>query len=72
MEIDSTYSVFQALLSVVPKWSILGPILLTVSLMISYCGLKILNYAFFSDDNAISCTEKSLEVVIKSLTSKKT
>ena len=36
--------------------------------MISYLGLKILNYNF-ADDNTISCTEMSLEELIKSLTS---
>ena len=37
--------------------------------MISYVRLKMLNYSFAADDNTISFTEKSLEELIKSLTS---
>ena len=38
--------------------------------MISYFGLKMMNYTFLLMTIQISCTEKSLEKLIKSLTSK--
>ena len=67
--INNTCSVFQVLSSGVPQESILGTILLNI--FINDLSLWIDNAELhnFADENTILCTEKSLEELIKSLTS---
>ena len=69
VKINNTYSVFQVLLSRVPQESNLGPILFHIfinDLLLWVVNAELHNFAY---DNTISCTEKSLENLIKNLTS---
>ena len=69
VKINNTYSVFQVLLSGVLQGSILGPILFNIFISDPLLWIENVELHNFADDNAISCTEKSLEELIKSLTS---
>ena len=71
VKIDNTYSVFQVLLSGVPQGSILGPILFNIRINNLLIWIGNAGFHNFADGNTISCTEKSLEELIKSLTSEK-
>ena len=69
VKIDNTYSIFQVLLSIVPQESILGLVLFNIfinDLLLCNENAELQNFA---DDNTFSCPEKSLEELIKSLTS---
>ena len=66
---SNTYSVFQVFLSGFSQGSNLGPILFSIfinDLLLWNVNTELQNFA---DDNTISCTEKFLEKLIKSLTS---
>ena len=69
VKINNTYSVFQVLLSRVSQGSILGPILFNIFINDLLLWVENTELHNFADDNTISCTEKSLEELIKSLTS---
>ena len=66
--INNTCSVFQVLSSGVPQELILGTILFNIfiNLLFWIDNAELHNFA---DENTILCTEKSLEELIKSLTS---
>ena len=68
VKINDTYSVFQVLLSGVPQISILGSILFNVFIndLLQIESAELHNFA---DDNTISCIVKSLEELIRILTS---
>ena len=70
VKVNNTYSVFQVLLTWVPQGSILGPILFNIfinNILIWIENVELQNFA--NDNTIISCTEKSLKELIKSLTS---
>ena len=69
VKVNNTYSVFQVLLTWVPQGSILGPILFNIfiNILIWIENVELRNFA--NDNTIISCTEKSLKELIKSLTS---
>ena len=69
VKINNTHSVFQVLLSGVPQGSILGPILFNIFINDLLLWIENAELHNFADDNTISCTEKSLEKLIKILTS---
>ena len=69
VKINNTYSVFQVLLSGVPEESILDPILFNIFINDLLFWIENAELHNFTDDNTISYTEKSLEELIKSLTS---
>ena len=68
VRINNTCSVFQVLSSGVPQELILGTILFNsfINLLFWIDNAELHNFA---DENTILCTEKSLEELIKSLTS---
>ena len=69
VKINNTYSVFQVLLCGVPQRSILGPILFNIFTNDLLLCIKNAELHNFADEKTISCTEKSLEELIKNLTS---
>ena len=68
MRINNTYSVFQVLLSGFPQGPILGPIPFSIFVNTLLLWIENAKLHNFTDDNTISCTEKSIEEFIKSLT----
>ena len=69
VKINNTYSVLQVLLSGVPQGSTLGPILFNIFINDFLLWIENAELHNFTDCSTISCTEKSLEELIKSLTS---
>ena len=68
MKTNDTYSVFQVLLSGVIQESVLGLILFNIFINDFLLWIENAILHNFADDNIISCTEESLEELIKSLT----
>ena len=68
MRINNTYSVFQVLLSGFPLGRILGPIPFSIFINDLLFWIENAKLHNFADGNTISCTEKSIEEFIKSLT----
>ena len=67
VKINNAYSVFQVLLSGVSQGS--SPILFNIFINDLLLWIKYAELLNFSDHNTVSCTEKSLEELIKNLTS---
>ena len=68
VRINNTYSVFQVLLSGFPLGPILGPIPFSIFINDLLLWIENAKLHNFADGNTISCTEKSIEEFIKSLT----
>ena len=67
VRINNTHSIFQILHSVVPRGSILGPILFNIfinDLLLWISNSELLNFA---DDNTISAAENTIEELISTL-----
>ena len=69
VKMNNTYSVFQVALSGVSGGSILGFILFNIFTNNLLLWIENAELHNFADGNTISCTEKSLEELIKSLKS---
>ena len=68
MKINNICTAFQVLYSGVPQGSILGLNIFNIFFNDLFIWIENAELCNFSDDNTISCTEKSLEELMKSLT----